>query len=104
MTISFFGTPISTSSLAISIHSSSPFQWTVTQVFPAFSPLERTLAISQGLESLAGNAAGARCEFSDYLIGASAQQNEEEGNNQSYRHQLHGETRTARNTPKSGDW
>jgi hemolysin activation/secretion protein len=38
-------------------------KWTETQVLSAFSPLERTLAISQGINSLVGNATDAKCEL-----------------------------------------
>ena len=43
-------------------HSSSPFQWTERLVDSQISPLERTLAVTQGLKSLAGERVNARYE------------------------------------------
>jgi hypothetical protein len=40
-------------------NSESPFQWTEIIAQYVFSPLERTSAISQGFEPLAGDATGA---------------------------------------------
>ena len=43
-------------------HSSSPLKWTEILVQSTFSPLDRTSAMSQGIDSLAGEWVDARCD------------------------------------------
>jgi len=43
--------------------SSSPLKWTPNVVDSGISPLERTLAVTQGLKSLAGKRVGARSQL-----------------------------------------
>jgi hypothetical protein len=48
-------------------HSSSPLKWTEIVVEEAFTPLERTLAMTQGFESLADEWVDARAEINKPL-------------------------------------